>query len=184
MDLTSENCRKTFLALRHATKKRILKAEFDEVDNVTIDAFNDICIKAADNDPIAQDYLAYIFKKGLGNVIPVNYEKYMQWQILACANGNQFALEKMSLFLSYALNEILFADDFSHIATRNDLTESNYNYIVGRLICEAMADELNLDPKRLISESISHKEFDAKIMHVFDKARNYSIPKILNYLRN
>lgn len=184
MDYTSESCQKQFMAMRRDVNKQMSKADPVEQEEVAIDCFNEIVLKAVKNDPIAQDYLAYVFKKGLRNVIPVNYEKFMQWQILAGANGNQFSIDKLNLFLNYGYNEIMLAEDFGYLITKNNLTESNFNYVVGRLFCEAMADELMLDPEALAKEQVVHKEFDAKIMRVFDRARKFSIPKILKFLRN
>lgn len=179
-----ENCQKAFMELREKTQKKIRKASVLERDDVAIDAFSDICLDAAKNDPIAQDYLAYIFKKGFFDVVPVNYEKYMQWQILAAANGNQFAVDKLALFLNYAITEIVTAEDIVYIIKRNNLTEENYQYVLGRLICEAIADELRLDAEALIKEELVHKEFDIKSMRNFDRARNFVIGKILKFLRN
>ena len=184
MDLTAENCRKQFLLQRKNLRKKVDKSDFNVREDVAIDLFNEVCMRAANDNPIAQDLLAYLFKKGFYDIIPVNYEKYMQWEILAAANGNQFALEKLTLFLSFPLNEIVISEDFHYILTRNELDNSNFNYVVGRLICEAIADELRLTPEKLIKDPIVHAEFDPKIMRVFDKARNYAIPKILNYLRS
>lgn len=116
--------------------------------------------------------------------MPVNYEKYMQWQILAAANGNQFAVDKLALFLNYAITEIVTAEDIVYIIKRNNLTEENYQYVLGRLICEAIADELRLDAEALIKEELVHKEFDIKSMRNFDRARNFVIGKILKFLRN
>lgn len=181
---SSENCQKAFMALREKTQKRVRKASVLEREDVAIDAFSDICLEAAKNDPIAQDYLAYIFKKGFFDVVPVNYEKYMQWQILAAANGNQFAIDKLMLFLNFAITEIVSAEDIVYIIKRNNLTEENYPYVLGRLICEAIADELRLDAEALIKEQPVHQEFDIKSMRNFDRARNFVIGKILKFLRN
>lgn len=184
MLISSEECRKQFLILRRKNKRKIEKADFLERDDITIDCFNDVCMLAADNDPIAQDYLSYIHKKGLGDIIPENYEKYMQFQILAGANGNCFAIDKLALFLNYAFNEIMFAEDFEFIVERNDLTQENYQYVVGKLLCEAMADELELNPAKLVVEELKNVEFNAKLMRGFDRARNFAIPKVLKFLRS
>lgn len=183
-NFSSESCQKKFIALREKTQKKINKASVYDREEVAIDVFNDICLDASKNDPIAQDYLAYIFKKGLKGIIPSNYEKYMQWQVLAGANGNQYSIDKLSLFLNFALNEILMVEDIEYLIKRNNLTESNYQYVIGRLLCEAIADELRLDAESLIKEPIVHKDFDAKIMRAFDRARNFVIPKIIKFLRN
>lgn len=183
-NFTSENCQKKFMALRAKTQRIINKADIDAREETAIDAFNDICLDASKNDPIAQDYLAYIFKKGLRGIIPENYEKYMQWQVLAGANGNQYSIDKLSLFLNFALNEILMAEDVEYLIRRNNLTQSNYQYVLGRLLCEGIADELRLDAETLVKQPIVHKEFDPAVMRAFDRARNFVIPKVLKFLRN
>ena len=181
---TSENCQKKFMALRAKTQRIINKFDPAQREEAAIDAFNDICLDASKNDPIAQDYLAYIFKKGLRGIIAPNHEKYMQWQILAAANGNQYSIDKLSLFLNFALTEVLSAEDVEYIIRRNNLTESNYQYVLGRLLCEGIADELRLDPESLVKEPLMHKEFDPAVMRAFDRARNFVIPKVLKFLRN
>lgn len=184
MDCTSENCRIEFMELRNKINKKVSKAPINEREDVIIDCYNDVCLNAVKNDVIAQDYLAYIFKRGFENVIPVNYEKSMQWQILAGANGNQFAIDKLSLFLNYALNEISMADDFGYILARNELNQNNFTYIVGKLICEAIVDELQISPEKLVKAELNHIEFNAKIMRTFDRSRNYAVPKVLKFLRS
>lgn len=184
MDFTSENCRKEFMILRNNIKKKVARAGINEREDIIIDYYNDVCLNAVNNDIIAQDYLAYIFKKGYEDVIPVNYEKSMQWQILAGANGNQFAIDKLSLFLNFALNEIMFAEDIGYILSRNELNKNNFTYIAGRLICEAIVDELQIIPERIVKEELRHMEFNAKAMRIFDRARNFAIPKVLKFLRS
>lgn len=183
-DYTTESCQKAFMALRNKTQKKVSKADFMQKEEVAIDVFNDICLDASKNDPVAQDYIAYIFKKGFNGVVPVNYKKFMEWQILAGANGNQYSIDKLALFLNYAFNEILLVEDIEYIAKRNNLVPENYQYVVGRLLCEAIADELRLDAETLAKEPITHQEFDPSIMRIFDRARNFVIPKILKFLRN
>lgn len=183
-DFSSENCQKAFSEMRSKMQRAIAKALPEQKEEVAIDCYNDICLRASKNDCIAQDYLSYIFKKGLYNVVPINYEKFMQWQILAAANGNQFTIDKLSLFLNFPLSEIMLVEDFEYICSRNNLTQENYDYVVGRLICEAIADELMLDTEKLLKEPLDHIDFNEKTMRVFDRARNFIIPKIVKFLRN
>lgn len=184
MDCTSENCRKEFMALRNNIRRQVAKAPINEKEEVIIDCYNDVCLNAVKNDVVAQDFLSYIFKKGFENVIRVNYEKSMQWQILAGANGNQFAIDKLSIFLNYALTEIMNADDFGYILARNELNDSNLMYIIGKLICEAIIDELQISPEKLVKAELRHMEFNSKVMRVFDNSRNFAIPKVLKFLRS
>lgn len=181
---SADDCQEAFVALRNKTLRTLKKTPDHQKEEVAIDVFNDICLDASKNDPIAQDYLAYIFKKGFFDVVPINYERFMQWQILAGASGNQFAIDKLALFLNFAFGKILVVDDIDFLIKRNNLTESNYEYVIGRLLCEAIADELRLDPETLVKQPLEHMEFDPKIMRVFDRARAFVIPKVLKFLRN
>ena len=70
------------------------------------DMFAEVGALAMENNCIAQDVLSYYYKDGVEGVIEENYDQYMQWEILAGANGNEFAIEKLQFFLNYAIQEI------------------------------------------------------------------------------
>lgn len=76
----------------------------------------------------------------------------MSWQILAGANGNEFALEKMEFFLNEALESIIEDEEvLTEAMLRKNITKNNALMVISNLICEGIVDELHLDPKDLIS---------------------------------
>lgn len=184
MDYSSDSCQQEFLRIRKNFQKLARITSSTEREESLINAYNDICLRASKDDCIAQDYLAYIFKKGLEQIVPINYERFMQWQILSGANGNQFAIDKLFLFLKFSFDEIMSVDDFDYIIRRNCLNNNNYSYIVGRLICEGIVDDLLIDAKKLLSEPLTYNEYNPVSMRVFDRSRNFVIPKVLKFLRN
>ena len=179
-----EKYRLEFLKVKNDLIKKVQQAEFDKKEEVAIDLYNDVCLKAVKGDVVYQDLLAYLHKKGFRFVLPVNYEKYMQWEILAAGNGNPLAIEKLTLYLNFALNEMSYIDDLEYVMNRNNIDGSNYFQVLGKLICEGIIDEMHLDPESLVKDPIENIEFNAPLMRRFDKARNNVIPKILKFLRS
>ncbi len=183
-DLSLETCRKKFMEMRKNFQKTFSNADFLAKEETFNNLYDDVCISAVDGDVIAQDFLAYLNKKGWGDFLPVNVDQSMRWQILAAANGNGFAIEKLTIFLSFAIDKILCVEDIKEIAERNSIFQENYQYLLGRLLCEGIVDELNINAREMIKEQQSHVEANPKIMHVFDNAREEAIPRVLKFLRS
>lgn len=183
-NMTSDEFRESFAKLRRKIDRAVDNSDFVEREKTFFDLYTEIGVKAVDGDIIAQDYLGYIFKHGKEPYIPENIEVAMKWLILAGANGNKGTIKKLSLFLSYAFDEIIFAPDFENFAERNGIYKENYDYILGKLICEAIVDELKIDALELTREEIKEVPYNEKSLRVFDKARNNAIPIVLNYLRS
>ena len=183
-DLSLETCRKKFMEMRKNFQKTFSNADFLAKEETFNNLYDDVCISAVDGDVIAQDFLAYLNKKGWGDFLPVNVDQSMRWQILAAANGNGFAIEKLTIFLSFAIDKILGVEDIKEIAERNSIFQENYQYLLGRLLCEGIVDELNINAREMIKEQQSHVEANPKIMHVYDNAREEAIPRVLKFLRS
>ena len=183
-DLSTDTCRKKFVEMRKNFQKSYAKADFLAKEETFNNLYDNICINAVDGDVVAQDFLAYLNKKGWGDYLPVNMDASMRWQILSAANGNGFAIEKLTIFLSFAIDKILGVEDIKEIAERNDIFQENYQYILGRLLCEGIVDELGINARDMIKEVPKEVEQTARIMHVFDNAREEAIPRVLKFLRS
>lgn len=148
------------------------------------DVFFDICAKAIDGDCIAQDCVAYFYNKGFDDFQP-NFENYMSWEILAAANGNEFAIDKIQFFLDVALNTIIYDDEILKAAImKGNVTRDNAIYVISNLICEGIVDNLRLDPsdKKLISMDRKPSEFTPAKNRIFVNAMEESLPPVVEYL--
>lgn len=183
-NLSADHCRQKFMEMRRQFNKSMEKADFLEKEETFNSLYDNICIDAVDGDVVAQDFLAYLNKKGRGDFLPVNMEASMKWQILSAANGNGFAIEKLTIFLSFAIDKILSVEDVDEIVERNEIFQENYQYIIGRLLCEGIVDELHINAREMIKEKPKVVESSPKLMREFDKAREESIPKVLKFLRS
>ncbi len=148
-----------------------------------VDAFTELCTKAMTGDCVAQDCVAYFFNKGLPNELEPNFEYYMSWEILAGANGNEFALEKMEFFLNPALEPIVDDVEFLKEAMlRGNITKKNALMVISNLICEGMADELHLDPKKLINITNKASRYSPEKNRAFLDAMEKALPNVVQFL--
>lgn len=146
------------------------------------DAFFDVCAKAIDGDAVAQDVVAYFYKNGFDDFQP-NFENYMSWEILAGANGNEFALEKLQFFLDVALNTIVYDEEVLKQAFINgNLVKEKTMEMLSNLICEGMVDELQLNPRKLIDMKKEPSPYTAAKNRVFVSAMENCLPNVIDYL--
>ena len=113
------------------------KQIIDNADNGEFnDAFLEVSARAIDGDCVAQDCIAYFFKRGFDDFKP-NYEYYMSWEVLAAANGNEFAIEKLQFFLDVAVNTIIYDRQILKTAMlRKNINKTNAISVISNLICE------------------------------------------------
>lgn len=155
----------------------------DNADNGEFnDAFLDICAKAIDGDCVAQDCIAYFFNRGFDDFKP-NYEYYMSWEILAAANGNEFAIEKLQFFLDIAVSAIIYDNEILKAAmVRKNLNKDNAILVISNLICEGIVDELGLNAKELTEVDEKGVPYSASINRKFVAAMENCLPRVVEFL--
>ena len=178
-----EEYRNGFLKLRRSVAKKLSNTYFLDLKDTFNEIYIDLASRAVTGDIVAQDYLGYLFKNGYKDCVEENFDLSMKWQILAGANGNYFTLQKLSLFLNYAYDTIVFQDDFTSIRDKHELTKENYEMVLGRLVCEAMVDEMKLNVLELTKEKLIKVEQTDLIYRQFDRIKFRAVDKVLEYLR-
>ena len=146
------------------------------------DVFAEVGALAMSGNPIAQDIMSYYYKKGVKNFIPENYDQYMKWSILAGANGNEFAIEKLQFFLTYAFTELISTENLQRILTRNGINERNYIYILGNLLCEGLVDQMGITAKKLVDEKPITVKYSPEKLRVYKNELEKVIPRIMDFL--
>ncbi len=159
------------------------KQIIDNADNGEFNqAFLDVAAKAIDGDCVAQDCIAYFFNRGFDDFKP-NYEYYMSWEVLAAANGNVFAIEKLQFFLDVAVTAIIFEKDILKAAmVKRNLNKDNAVLVISNLICEGMVDELGLNAKELTDVTKEGEAYSAGIHRKFVSAMENCLPRVIDFL--
>ena len=174
--IDASKAKSQFIKYRKSILDSVEKGTFDDV-------FSDICVKALEGDPVAQDCVAYFYNKGVPGHLKVNYDLYMSWEILACANGNSFAIDKLEFFLKYALDIIFSVDAVLHDALMNgNITKENGIYVIPNLLCECMVDILKIDPKELVKRDNTEEPFTNELNRKYVDALEDAMPVVVRFI--
>ncbi len=163
---------------------KMRKEILDNIDSIKFtDLFTELCTKALAGDCIAQDCVAYFFNKGIQDRLYPNYDYYMKWELLAGANGNEFALEKMEFFLNSALEAIINEEEILKRAliTRT-ITKDNAILVISNLLCESIVDKLNINPKDLINMKSEPEYYSPEKNRPYLDALENSLVDVAKYL--
>ena len=147
-----------------------------------MDMITDVGTLAMDGNAIAQDVMSYYYKDGVKKYIPQNYDLYLQWAILAAANGNEFTIEKLQFFLNYAFDEIVNSAKLPQILAKNGIDETNYIYVLGNLLCEGIVDEMQITAKKLVEMQGQTSKYSPEKLREYKRALDKALPKVLDFL--
>lgn len=147
------------------------------------EVFAEIKEKAGEGDAVMQDVLAYYYKDGFPGWLYENYKNYMNWEILAGANGNKFAIEKLQFFMGYAYDVIVANEFFPQIKYYNDIDEYNYIAIIGQRICEELVTKLNLDAQTLAAEKDTYLPYAPEYFRDYRRAVDEVVPIVIEKMR-
>jgi len=151
-------------------------------EKILQEEYEQLCADAAGGDPIAEDILAEWFRNG-NQIVPENIDLSTKWLILAGANGNKYSLDRLKLHFSYAFDKIIDLEDFGEISYKHNIDEYNYQYALGKLICDAVIDYLKIDALELAKAQPKPLPFSSIIMRQFDRAIDKAAETVIEYLR-
>lgn len=153
------------------------KEEFKEL-------FKEIKIAAAKENTVAMDILAYYYKTGIEGFLHENYKRYISWQLVAAARGNEFAIEKLQFLIGYACDAIILCEDYELIKYKNDIFDDNILYVLGKAVAKMLVKELKIYPIDLYTMDDDYvpfrQEHFVNLRHDIDNI----IPKTIAYLKS
>ncbi len=154
------------------------------IDKGTVaSAFNQLIDKSMHQDAVAMDVLAYYYKSGITNFLPENYTKYLHYELLACAKGNNFAIDKMQFLFTNVYNQILDSEDLDVIVYLNDVTEDNFAFIFGKEIAKVMVKKYSINAEDLANQPNEKVPFKNEMLIEFKKDLQDATPEIIEKLK-
>ncbi len=146
--------------------------------------FEDLKVKAGEGDIIAMDVIAYYYKTGVPDMLPENYEKYIKWELVAAARGNELAIEKLQFMLEVAYNAIIESEDYENIVYKNDIDDYNTIYVIGKNICKMLVKEMQIFPTDLAKEENDYKPYTQERFILLRKTIDDIIPKVIKFMQS
>lgn len=140
---------------------------------------------ALNEDPIAMDAVAYFYKSGVQDLLPENYMKYIRWEVASASRGNEFAIEKLQFLIGYACTSIMESEDYEDIVYKNDITEYNVLYVLGKNLCKVLAKQyLNAFPVDLINEDDENRPYTKEDFYNLRKMIDDAVPKTIEIMKS
>ncbi len=131
----------------------------------------------------AQDYLGYLYKQGLGDLIPSNYPMSMDWQFMAGSNGNELTIDRLKIFFTRSYDDIYDMPSAPDILAQNDIYEDNATIKIGKLLCDAMVDSLGLKIEDLVSKKVEFVPGSIVLTQKYEQARVTATRSVIEYLK-
>ena len=181
-ELSPKEYRDKFIALRQKYDRKIFNKGSIEAEKIMQQAYTEVCESAVMGDSVAQGLLAYWFKHG-NPALPENIEYSMKWLILSGANQNKHSIDKLAMLFTYVYDTIAYTKEFEIFADEFDLTEQNYKYCLGPIICNEIVKTMNIDAYDLSQARLFELEFNSATMNRFTSAANKSVDIIMEGLR-
>lgn len=182
--------REDFVSREKSSKEfRAWRAKLNNIqDNYTLEEnfetlFAQVIKKAGEGDVIMQDVAAYYYKEGVARWLDEDYKKYMNWEILAAAGGNETAIEKLQFFMSYAYDQIIESEVFPQIKYYNKIDEYNYIYIIGQRLCEELASELGLNCDELAKQKDDFVPYAPEHFRDYRRSVDRIIPVVIEKMK-
>lgn len=147
--------------------------------------FQAVKFMAANEDPIAMDVVAYFYKSGMPDLLDEDYMKYIRWEVAAASRGNEFAIEKLQFLIGYACTNIMDSEDYETIAYKNDITDYNALYVIGKNLCKVLArDYLSAFPLDLATEEDESKPYTKEDFYNLRNMIDSATEKTINIMKS
>jgi hypothetical protein len=150
-----------------------------------IERFEEIKQEALNGDVVAMDILAYYYKSGVPGLLPENYMRYIQWELIASARGNELAIEKVQFLIGYACDEIMKSEDYDKIAYKNDINDYNLLYVLGKAVSKILVrDFLKAFPIDLVALEDNFAPFKQEYFVTLRRYIDEAVPKTIEFLKS
>ena len=151
--------------------------------SIIINRIEQICAYACAGHIPSQDYMGYIYKRGFGDIFPINYKRSIEWNIIAARNGSKLAPQKMKAFMNPAIDMIMLSPRWGQIVKYNDLNLSNYFWFLSQYVCELLYVDLNLDPAEMSKKELIEEDTNEKGARIFfDRFRDRCVQGAIDNL--
>ena len=130
----------------------------------------------------AQDYLCYLYKKGIDGLMPRNLVRAHYWGILACSNGSKLSMERLRLFYEPVFEYVLNAKKVEDIVEKNNLTSDNIAEFVSQNFSILFAQRMGIDLLETAKKPIVEDENFVKFSHDAEEVRAKVLPRLMELI--
>ncbi len=142
----------------------------------------DIIVMAAGGNVPAQDFLCYLYKRGIDGLMNNNLVRSHEWGILAVSNGSKLSIERLRLFFEPVFNYVLDSNKLESIIEKNKLNDDEISDFVAQNYCLLLIDEIKLDLLTIAKKPISQAENFVRFNYDVEQANKKVLPRLINLI--
>lgn len=142
----------------------------------------DIIEMAAGSIVPAQDYLCYLYKRGVDGIMPRDLVRAHQWGIIACSNGSKLSMERLRLFYEPVFDYVLDSGKVESIVEKNDLNQDNIAEFISQNFSILLMQEMKIDLLDIAKKPIYEEENFIKFSHDAEVARKKVLPRLIELI--
>jgi len=147
-----------------------------------LDKVVDMASLAVSGNVPAMDYLCFLYKRGIDDILPRNLARAHEWGLFAVANGSKLSIERLRLFFEPVYDYVIKNGDVDLIEEKNEIQDDEMGEFIAYSYANIFIDEMGLtlleEAKKGIDEEDSFQEFN-KMANI---AKDKSLPKMLDLI--
>ena len=130
----------------------------------------------------AMDYLCFLYKRGIDDIIDRNLARAHEWGMLAIAAGSTLSIERLRLFLDPVFQYVIDYGDVHAIIRKNELQDDEIAEFVAYSFANVFNEEMGLTLEQQSKKRLN----DYESFQVFNKraeaTRDQVLPKMLELI--
>jgi len=130
----------------------------------------------------AMDYLCFLYKRGIDDIIDRNLARAHEWGMLAIAAGSKLSIERLRLFLDPVFQYVIDYGDVHAIIRKNELQDDEIAEFVAYSFANVFNEEMGLTLEQQSKKRLN----DYESFQVFNKraeaTRDQVLPKMLELI--
>ncbi len=142
----------------------------------------DIIEMAAGGIVPAQDYLCYIYKKGIDGVMERNLVRAHYWGLIACSNGSKLSMERLRLFFEPVFDYVLESNKIEEIIEKNDLNQDNIAEFISQNFAILFNQQMKIELLDTAKKPIVENENFVKFSHDAEASRKKVLPRLVSLI--
>ena len=143
----------------------------------------DIVEMAAGGAVPAQDYLCYIYKKGVEGIIPSDLMRAHEWGIIAVSNGSKLSSERLRLFYDPLFEYCMSVPGaLENILVKNGLDDTNVTDFVAQNYSILLLEHIKLDLLTVAKKPLGAEGNFVKFQYDVEQANKVIFPKLLELI--
>ncbi|MBQ7977771.1 MAG: hypothetical protein IJ301_04215 [Clostridia bacterium] len=142
----------------------------------------DVIEMAAGGCVPAQDFLCYIYKRGIDGLMPSNLVRAHEWGILAVSNGSKLSIERLRLFYESMFDYVADSGTIESILIKNKLNEDNIADFVAQNYSILLLEEMKIDLLTVAKKVLVDDENFIRFNYDAEQANKKVLPKLLELI--